>query len=115
MATTTVRVNSRGTVHLPAAARREAGFAPNDELVLIAEDGQVTLTTRAHLRERLRAAAPTREGDPDAVTAIRHLREADADHVDRRLSPSGETAGETTREDEGDSDPGAALLRELGL
>ena len=106
-------VGARGRVTVPAAVQREAGVLEGDEVVVrVAGPGVVVVESVKAIKDRIRAAAPP-GGRFDAVADVRADRDRDAEarheqHVGQEGSPP-EPA------DAGGEDPGAEMLRSLGL
>jgi bifunctional DNA-binding transcriptional regulator/antitoxin component of YhaV-PrlF toxin-antitoxin module len=108
-------VGARGRVTVPAAVQRDSGVLEGDEVVVrSAGPGIVIVESVKAIKDRIRAGAPEPGGHRyDAVAEIRAAR----DH-DSAMSAGGHTDDPEPglpRGGPGDEDPGAEMLRSLGL
>ncbi len=89
MTTYPLRIGDRGRIVLPAALRRESGFAEGQELLaIVQDDGSILLKSRDRLMHELRAACE-RMGQRDATDDLRDWRTAsDADRLSRLEHPA---------------------------
>jgi bifunctional DNA-binding transcriptional regulator/antitoxin component of YhaV-PrlF toxin-antitoxin module len=110
MASSTVKVDSRGRVSLPADLRRAAGFDEGAEIVAVSYGpGRVLLETQQAVTAAVWAAAP--DVDTDSVADVRQMRDRDVAISDTNA----ESRRQVDVDDETSRRRGEALLSELGL
>ncbi len=103
-----LRIGDRGRIVLPAALRRESGFAEGQELLaIVQDDGSILLESRDRLMNELRAACE-RMGQRGAIDDLTEWRiTSDADRLSRLEQPTPDSAAAAKQ--------GQALLSDLGI